>query len=230
MRRISIIIVLTLFSAALWGQLEKGTYSIQPKLGLNIATLDSYTHQVDTRNPDGSTAPRYSVLFSIEAEYQFCTKTGIVLGIQYSMQGQRESFSTNRAKIKATDKLDYINIPILAKFYVAKNLSLKVGLQPAFNVRHDYELDTAVSISYWAGGEQYDLPQKGSLSDIGIKIKPFDLAIPIGIAYEIEHGMNKRLVAEARWNFGLLKVANMEDGSDPKNGVFQLSLGYMFNL
>ena len=42
-------------------------------------------------------------------------------------------------KIKGfdADKVDFINIPVLANFYVAKGFALKIGLQPGFVVSAD---------------------------------------------------------------------------------------------
>lgn len=230
MKRTSIIIASALFSLMTWAQPEKGTWSIQPKLGLNMATMTSYRFKQKEEEGSGHVSPRCNVLFAIEAERQITRRFGIAAGVQYSMQGERESLDANGERVKATDKLDYINVPILTKFYVAKNLALKVGLQPSFNIKHDYELDSSADISYWSGLTYYHMAKEGNLSDIGIDIKAFDLAIPIGIAYEFDRGTKNCLVAEARWNCGLLKVANLKNGDHPRNMVFQLTLGYKFNL
>ena len=120
-----------------------------------------------------------------------------------------------------TNKIDYINVPILVKFGLARNLALKAGLQPSFNIRHDYELHASSSMQVVAG--------EGDLSRIGIDIKKFNLALPIGIAYEFNHHGAACLVAEVRWNVGLLKIAEVESG-DPYNMVWQLTLGYGFNF
>lgn len=118
-----------------------------------------------------------------------------------------------------TNKIDYINIPVLAKIGIARNLALKVGLQPSFNIRHDFELNGSNTVYHNAG----------DLSKIGIDIKKFDLALPVGIAYEFNHHGAACLVAEARWNIGLLEMADGASGH-PRNMVWQLTLGYCFNF
>ena len=137
------------------------------------------------------------------------------------MQGDREKLNDG-SRLKMTNKFDYINVPILAKCYVAKRLALKVGLQPSFKVRSDYEIDSPSSISWFGGG--------GSFSDLGINVRKFDLAIPFGISYEFASVSSNCIVLEARWNYGLLKVAKAYEGKSPRNLVFQLSLGYKFPL
>lgn len=107
--------------------------------------------------------------------------------------------------------MDYINVPILANFYVCKGLALKTGIQPAFNVNSRYKMSiSGISVS-------------GDLSDvIGDDIKSFDFSIPVGISYEY-----KNFVIDGRYNVGVTKLLN---DSDSKNSVFQFTLGYKFSL
>ena len=102
--------------------------------------------------------------------------------------------------------MDYINIPILANFYVAKNFAIKFGIQPAFNVNAKGKEEAyGISVEYDING-----------------IKSFDFSIPVGVSYEF-----KNLQLDARYNWGLTKIA---DESDCKNSVFQITLGYKINL
>ena len=103
-------------------------------------------------------------------------------------------------------KLDYINIPILANVYVVKNLAVKVGIQPAFNVNSK------------AKASQGDASSEAGLD----AAKTFDFSIPIGLSYEY-----KNFVLDGRYNFGVTKTL---DTADCKNSVFQLTLGYKFDL
>ena len=104
-----------------------------------------------------------------------------------------------------TAKLDYINVPILANVYVAKGLAVKLGIQPGFNVN-----------SKLSGSE-------GSFSySSSFDAKTIDFSIPVGISYEYNN-----FVVDGRYNFGVTKII---DGSDSKNSVFQITLGYKFEL
>ena len=42
--------------------------------------------------------------------------------------------------LKEEVRLDYINFPVLANFYIIPHLAIKTGVQPGFNVREKYEL------------------------------------------------------------------------------------------
>ena len=50
----------------------------------------------------------------------------------------------------------------------------------------------------------------------------FDLSIPVGLSYEYNN-----FVVDGRYNFG---VTNVAKGEDPKNSVFQFTVGYKFEL
>ncbi|MBQ6750145.1 MAG: PorT family protein [Bacteroidaceae bacterium] len=216
MKKTFFMMMFAFLSVATWAQQKKGTWSVQPKVGLNIAGIATYEHETDV---DGEGGVRLAPVFALEAEYQLAPKFALVGGVQYSMQGDSEKGKFYRTKLRMTNKIDYINIPVLAKIGIARNLALKVGLQPSFNIRHDFELNGSNTVYH----------NDGDLSKIGIDIKPFDLALPVGIAYEFNHHGSACLVAEARWNIGMLKIAEVESG-DPYNMVWQLTLGYRFTF
>ena len=207
-------ILLAMLSVVTWAQQEKGTWALQIKAGLNISGYTSYNFGAHD-NQDEKADPRFAAHFGLEAEHQLTNRFGLVVGAHYSMQGDKESAPPGYWKYRdgVKNKIDYINIPILAKYYLLRGFSLKMGVQPAFNVRHVYDY-----------GETRDL------NDIGINIKNFDLAIPVGFSYEFDNHDNAGLAIETRWNYGLLKVIDVNKGRAPRNMVFQLSVGYRFLL
>lgn len=109
---------------------------------------------------------------------------------------------------KSTEKLDYINVPIMANVYVVKGLAVKLGVQPGFKVNDKLDLRMPV-----LGGALVDL-----------KAKSVDFSIPVGISYEYNN-----FQVDARYNWGLTKVFDV-DKLDQKNSVFQITLGYKFDL
>lgn len=178
-----------------------GMITFQPKVGLNIARI---TDMEDT-------APRFGVSAGAELEYQIRDKFSMAAGVLYSMQGIRASGNTPYGYATMTVKVDYINIPLVANVYVYKGLALKFGVQPGFNISSKY----SVSVSGRSGS--------ASLSDLGLEVKTFDLAIPVGISYETKSG----IVFDARYNIGVTKTF---DYLDSRNCVAQLTVGYKFSL
>jgi predicted porin len=120
MKKVILAAALMLSSVATFAQHAVGSFTIQPKVGLNIATLTK---------ADGSD-PRVGFVGGAEFEYQAADIVSLSFGALYSQQGCKYDVSG----VKTTSKLDYINVPVLANVYVAKGLAVKLGVQPGFNV------------------------------------------------------------------------------------------------
>lgn len=154
MKKILLMAVVMLASVASYAQQAVGTFTLQPKIGMNVASLTKC---------DGCD-PRIGLAAGVEAEYQATDIFSVSAGLIYSMQG-------NKAKedgVTLTTKLDYINIPILANVYVTKGLAVKLGVQPAFNVSDKQKL---------SGG-------KASVEAEDFGAESFDFSIPVGLSYE----------------------------------------------
>ena len=116
-------------------------------------------------------------------------------GLLYTMQGLHSDY------LDKNMNSDYLNIPILAQYRIVGGLSVKAGVQPGFLL--SAKLDGhSVKDSY----------------------EKFDIAIPLGLAYEISD-----FVIDARYNWGMKKIGK-GGYSDAKNSVFMLTLGYKIPL
>lgn len=121
MKKVILMAVMALATVTSFAQQAVGTFTIQPKVGLNLANVT---------NGDGDI--RVGAVAGAEFEYQVSDIFSLSAGALYSMQGCKGK--TEGAD--ATVKLDYINVPILANVYVVKGLAVKLGIQPGFNVTH----------------------------------------------------------------------------------------------
>ena len=145
----------------------------------------------------------------LEAEYQVTDLLSLSAGAIYSQQGYKRDWSENRIDYSIKGKLDYINVPILANVYVTKGLAVKLGLQPGFKVSSKYDnKETVAGHTVKTSGD--------------IDAKSVDFSIPVGVSYEYAN-----FQLDARYNWGLTKIAK---GSDDKNSVIQITLGYKFAL
>lgn len=192
MKKLFLMAVVMLASVASYAQHAVGSVTLQPKVGLNIASLTK---------SDGAD-PRYGVAAGAEFEYQATDIFSVSAGALYSMQGNKYK----SGKSTVTNKIDYINIPILANVYVVKGLAVKLGIQPGFKVNNE------VKFAYGDKSHSEDVDNA----------KSFDFSIPVGLSYEYSN-----VVLDARYNFGCTKVA---DHVDARNSVFQITLGYKFDL
>lgn len=200
MKKLFLMAAVMFTSVASYAQHAVGSFTLQPKVGINIADL--------TKADDSKV--RVGLAAGAEFEYQATDMLGISFGALYSMQGAKADGSD------AAIKLDYINIPILANVYVAKGFAVKLGIQPGFKVNS--------SMSAKANGVSASADMDG--------VKSFDFSIPVGVSYEFNN-----FVLDGRYNFGVtkwaddIKVAGQTLGEvDSKHSVFQITLGYKFDL
>lgn len=144
MKKILLMAVVMLASVASYAQQAVGTFTLQPKIGMNVASLTKC---------DGCD-PRIGLAAGVEAEYLATDIFSVSAGLIYSMQG-------NKAKeegVTLTTKLDYINIPILANVYVTKGLAVKLGVQPAFNVSDKQKLSGGKAEDVGAESFDFSIP------------------------------------------------------------------------
>ncbi|NGX84167.1 porin family protein [Aequorivita sp. KMM 9714] len=164
------------------------------KLGLNVASLGGDSYGV------GSLGSRTSFHIGALAEIPLKGKFALQPELLYSSEGSNWSaWGLGNSDLK----LDYLRVPVLAKFYIIEGLSAEAG--PVFGVLVNASDD--------------------SDEDIKDAFKSFDAAFGIGATYRLNMGVFFSL----RYNKGLLDVNDIDDysGSNQSN-VFQVSAGYSF--
>ncbi len=159
------------------------------KGGLNVASIT---------NSDGANS-----LIGFHAGFFAAIKITEKFAIQpellYSMQGVKDS--------DISLHLDYITIPIMAKYYVAKDFSLEVGPQIGF----------LIAAKAKSGGES-------------ASVKEFFKSTDFGVNFGVGYDFGENLILGLRYNLGLSQVLkDLDPGqSASKNAVFSVSLGYKF--
>lgn len=191
MKKIMLVAALMLSSVATFAQHAVGSFNLQPKVGVSIANVTEFK----------GTDPRVGIVAGLEGEYQATDIVSVSAGVLYSMQGAKGNWGD---LIDATNRLDYINVPIMANVYVVKGLAVKLGVQPGFNVSNKISANNRATV------------------DNLVKAQSVDVAIPVGVSYEYNN-----FQLDARYNWGVTKVY---EGSKAKNSVFQITLGYKFDL
>ena len=192
MKKLFLAVVAMMISAATFAQNEVGQLTIQPKVGVNIANI------TDADDAD----PRIGLAAGAEFEYGLTDNIGLSAGVLYSMQGVKTTIIDD----DCTWKLDFLNVPILANFYVAKGFAVKLGVQPGF------KLSSKAKFKGSGGSKEVDVDG----------FKSVDLSIPVGLSYQYQN-----IVFDARYNWGVTKIV---DDADSKHSVFQITVGYKFSL
>lgn len=121
-------------------------------------------------------------------------KLGIQADLLYSQQG---------AEFKLGEfDLDYVNVPIVAKYYLTDNFNFHLG--PQFGVLVNDKAQTVV-------GE--------TINDIATN--NFDISAVFGLGFDLPMGIR----LDGRYSLGLSDVSKDVDG---KNNVITLAIGYSF--
>ena len=238
-RQSTLLAAIVLSSMAATAQNKVGDFSIKPLAGINVSDI-SVDDEADYNVKVGFTG-------GVEAEVGVTPWLGVSLGAMYSQQGAKyeesiiwadedqkgqpiEIMETLDGKIKA----DYINLPLLANFYVYKGLALKAGVQFGFlvndKVTYTSEMHTRLQQGngiIWldqseASLGKYDGKTVGSKTDV---CKSFDFGIPVGLSYEY-----KNITLDARYYFGLTRMDDVEDDAPARNRCLSITLGYKFKL
>jgi len=174
-----------------------GGFTIQPMIGFSYGNLrGEYSTASGTYKYDNDDS-RIGLAIGAEGEYYTSTPWfSVSAGLMYMQQGWKE-------KNVETAKVDYINIPILANFYVAKGFALKIGLQPGILVN----------------------AKEGSI-DFKSECNTFCLSLPLGLSYEFCNGITLDLrgaAALTNLNSKDNKVKWYTDGG-------MLTVGYKFDV
>ena len=215
MMMIAAMMVATLSANAQRSILEPGQFGLQPKVGLNLSTINGK----DLKYKAGVGA-------GLEAQYQVNNWFGLTAAVMYEMEGAAAKITNTENALgleKLRVNLEYLNIPVMARFYVAKGLSLGVGLQPGFLTKAKAK----------AEGQGFNLDNEGDMKDLCNK---FCLAVPLSISYELPFG----LTFDARYTMGLNDTCKENKSGqtghswntryDGKNSVIQLTVGYKFGF
>jgi len=171
------------------------------KAGVNFASLNGD----DAEDFDGRTSFHIGAVVEFEISETFSFQPELM----YSSQGAESSFSEEGFDYEMKIKLDYLNIPLMAKYYVTEGFSIEAGPQVGFLL--------SAKLEYEADGDSESEDIKDELSSI-------DFGLNFGLGYKLDSGLN----FGARYNLGLSNVDDSDDDMDLKNGVFQISVGYFF--
>ena len=238
MKRLSLLFAaIVLSSMTATAQNKVGEFSLRPMVGINVSDISGCLDIESFDAKKGFTG-------GVEAEVGLTPWLGISLGIMYSQQGAKYFASVEDTWLdeadqevpifhirKGTLKADYINLPLLANFYIWKGLAMKTGFQVGFNVRDNFDtqygtgpLQNDKTYHYDASSPRPSAVVRGFLSDKEV-CKSIDFGIPVGISFEY-----RNVVIDARYYFGL---KDMDDTFNPKashNRYLSITLGYKFKL
>ena len=142
---------------------DEPTNKSQISFGLKVGPNFSLITGDDTDDFDGKFGFHTGGVIEFSISEQFSIQPELM----YSAQGDKGTFDGMEIKFK----LDYLNLPVMAKYYVAEGFSLEVGPQIGFLLSADAE-----------GG--------GISIDIKDVMKDIDFGLNFGVGYRMENGLN----------------------------------------
>lgn len=145
-------------------------------------------------------------------EYHFNDKVSIAPEVVFASQGGKfkaakdflgiDVSALGLKDVDITFNTNYVNVPIMFKYYATPNFSIDLGPQVGFNV-----------YSKISGEKQ--------TKDVKDNTKTIDFGVGLGATYHL----TENVFIQGRYTMGLTKAF---DQGDMKNGNIQLALGYKF--
>ena len=189
MKKIIVSIVLVSLSFA---TVNAQNFHIGAKTGINLSSL--------SRDVDGDKT-RTSFHLGGMVEIPVMDALSVQSELLFSSQGVKSEFDSN-----SEIRLNYITLPIMAKYYVWETLSIEAGPQIGFLLSAKWE-------------------EAGQVDDIKNITKSTDLGLGLGLGYKLPMGLNFGM----RYFFGGNINSVKDSPTKAKNSVFQISAGYFFH-
>ena len=142
---------------------------------------------------------KFNPHFAIAPEVVFASQGGKVKAVEVNLFDL-----TITGKKKLTYNTNYINVPLMLKYYVAPSFSIDFGPQVGFNVYSKATVD----------GETFDLKES---------TKTVDFGLGLGGTYNL----TDNAFVQARYTMGMTKVFD-GDLNKEKNGNVQIAFGMKF--
>lgn len=202
MKKIIIALVcMIIATGAAVAQNEAKKFSIKPYAGFSgsIFDVNHYSDYFD---------PRYGIHVGAEGEYQFTPRWSLAVGAVYSMGGAKYYDYSGLNKSEQL-KNDRIFVPVVARWYAWRGLSINAGIAPAFVVN---------ATSFQSN-----------------RARKFDLCVPVGISCEFDN----HLVIGIDGFMGLLNIYPNKEYNEylthsNSTKIYQyngfVSLGYKFKV
>lgn len=193
--------------------------SFGAKLGLNISSLTG-----DVTDSKSLIGAQFGGFAEIKISDKFAVQPELLFSMQGAKSEYNESYLGDTYSEESKTKLNYLNVPVLAKYFVADKFAILAG--PQFGIlmsaKEDYEVSETIS------GVTDSYSESTDVKDF---YKSLSLSFNVGAAYSI----TENIFVDARYNLGLSSIAkNFTDefgdsfSPDIKNNVIQFSVGYKF--
>ena len=194
MKKVFLVSIMFLFANAIFAQSGNSErFGIKGGLNYSTVTKGDFNEGAD---------PRTSYYLGFYGEVPLIRK---VLSLQPEILYSRQGFETNYSDLlgnnyKQEYRIDYINLPILAKIHIGKIFSVEAGPQFGFKINEKIKSENSATFNN--------------------DVTSFDTALAGGVSFNIDD-----FLISARYTYSVNEVIK---NTDSKNSVFQLGIGFNF--
>ena len=171
---------------------DKSNFGIKGGYNLSAVSFDG----------DGETGQRHGFHLGFYGESFVNDNFALQVEFLYSQQG----YEIKNNSGTFTQKLDYINLPLMFKVYPDNNFFLEVGPQVGLAISHKETFDSSFNL--------FDTSQEFEPNN-------FDWGFNFGGGFKTDSGVSLGV----RYHLGL---GDVYDEGSPKNRVWQFSIGFDF--
>ena len=206
MKKITIALVCMLLTAG--AAMAQKQFTFGPKIGVD------YTHFWGKNAYHGGQLNYQAGLFM---EYRFTSRFSIAPEVVFAAQGGKYEVKDYNDgdgyfDAKFTENVNYINIPVMFKYYVTPALSIDLGPQLGINVYSKYTVESK--------DKHLNIKETEDQKD---DTKTIDVGVGLGLTYNIA----KDVFVQGRYTLGLTEVFD-KSWDTGKNGNAQIAIGYRF--
>ena len=228
MKHIAALFALLGMSTMGWAQVETGTFSVIPRVGLNLSTISDESLTTDV----GTMKSKYKAgaMAGVDLEYRISKPLAASVGAYYSREGCNYKDNVLDHPVPGTYNvlsrsyftIDYLKIPVMARWYVTDKFSVGTGVQAGiglWNRTHTESQEVKInngSYTYSTDIEEANVKGNG--------LRNVLWSVPVSVAVEYE-----RVILDLRYSIPLSKVYQ-SDGKHPDGDerlqCWSISVGY----
>lgn len=199
--------VVFLSATTMYAQSDDTTIQFGVKGGVNLANFTG-----DDVDMESMTSFNLGLFMEIPISERFSFQPEVLYSGQGSTIVKRDQDNFLDFGDNVEYKLNYIQVPLMAKLYIVKGLYAEAGPQFGFKVNEEIDYKPAES----GGNEEVDLG-----------VKNFDTNVALGAGYKFNNGFS----VSARYTHGLTNIFKdntVFENVDAKNSVWQFGVGFSF--
>ncbi|MES2733304.1 MAG: porin family protein [Bacteroidota bacterium] len=195
------------------------------RAGLNVAdwqgdAAQSVNNLLDLTNGYASKQARQGFHAGVYASIPLTAHFTLEPGVQYSQKGTRllgnftsEALDLLNVKATVTNQASYLDVPVMAKFYLAKGLHFYGGPQVSFLLSNQVNTKASV-LGFSLLNRNFDVTDN---------FRRVDLALVGGVGYRFDNGFNLNV----GYDYGL-NTLDQRGNINTYNRVIKASVGFEF--